>query len=325
MKLFITGAAGYIGGMLVERFAQRDDVEEVICLDKNPITQELKSFPKVLYLRANTADDTWQNIVADRKPDVVIHCAWQIRELYGRPALQHRWNIFGSKNIISFVQSVDSIKKFIFFSTVAVYGAYPENTLQNRFTEESPLREEEYRYGREKREVEEWMARILKDGIKGRNIQTIIVRPASVVGPQYLKRKRGINLQSWLRSSFPFFPIGSLQWCRQFVHEDDLCRNISVLLKSDNGSSYAVYNISSQDYIDAFGMAAILKKRAFVISPRAICLLFFILRHISLASIPTSPGGWKFYTYPIVVDGQKLERDFNYKYTFTSSETFGLV
>lgn len=43
MRILITGAAGYIGGMLAERFAQREDVEEVICLDKNPITQGLHS------------------------------------------------------------------------------------------------------------------------------------------------------------------------------------------------------------------------------------------------------------------------------------------
>ncbi|MEK7123087.1 MAG: NAD-dependent epimerase/dehydratase family protein, partial [Patescibacteria group bacterium] len=127
MKLLITGAAGYIGGMLVERFAAREDVDEIICLDRKPINKELRALSKVLYIHANTADDTWQEVCRERAPDVVIHCAWQIRELYGRPALQRRWNIHGSQNIISFAQSVDSVKKFIFLSTVAVYGAYPDN------------------------------------------------------------------------------------------------------------------------------------------------------------------------------------------------------
>ncbi|NIP28200.1 MAG: hypothetical protein GWN55_11700, partial [Phycisphaerae bacterium] len=60
------------------------------------------TFPKVTYIQANMADDGWQALVAQHKPDTVIHTAWQIRAMYGKSKEQWRWNVVGSDKVFDF-------------------------------------------------------------------------------------------------------------------------------------------------------------------------------------------------------------------------------
>ena len=112
--VFITGAAGYVGAMLVERFAARPDVEKVIGLDKEPMPDSFKSISKLTYIHANTAD-AWEGEIGKYAPDIIVHTAWQIREIYGDHALTWKWNIDGSDNVFDFAFSnayVDRLNVF---------------------------------------------------------------------------------------------------------------------------------------------------------------------------------------------------------------------
>src|SRR3989344_7625049 len=167
MKIFITGSSGYIGGILVDRFLEDKAVEKIVALDMKPppgktlgvfgdSTPSVEEGGKVSFLTRNLADPGWEEkVLAGGAPDVVIHCAWQIRELYGQKELQWKWNIGGSDRVFDFVFSNPSVKKLIYFSTVASYGAYPENTDLHRFAEQEPFRKSDYLYAEEKRIAEE--------------------------------------------------------------------------------------------------------------------------------------------------------------------------
>ena len=80
--ILITGAAGYVGAMLVEKFARRADVESIVGIDKEPMPDNFHNEPKLIYLHMNTVDE-WEKQARAQRPDIVIHTAWQIRELYG--------------------------------------------------------------------------------------------------------------------------------------------------------------------------------------------------------------------------------------------------
>jgi nucleoside-diphosphate-sugar epimerase len=148
--ILITGAAGYVGMMLVEKFAARDDVEMIIGLDKEPMPESFEGMEKLTYFEMNTAD-AWEELVKDLAPDIIIHTAWQIREIYGNHALTWAWNIDGSDTVFDYAFSHPNVKRLIHFSTVASYGAYPKNEIEQRFTEKDPFRVMDYLYAEEKR------------------------------------------------------------------------------------------------------------------------------------------------------------------------------
>ena len=121
--VLITGAAGYVGTMLVRRFAAREDVERVIGIDKEPVPDLIKDDAKTVYLQTNLADEGWEEKVAAYAPDIIVHTAWQIREIYGNRPLSWKWNIEGSERVFRFAYGTASVKRLVHFSTVASVGS----------------------------------------------------------------------------------------------------------------------------------------------------------------------------------------------------------
>ena len=338
-KILITGASGYVGAMLLDVFSLREDVETIIGLDKEPLPDFLKENPnknKIIFIQANSSDDTWQAKVRIFSPDIVINCAWQIREMFGQKNLQWKWNIGGSDNVFDFAFSNNSVKKLIHFSTVASYSAYPTNTLEHRFTEEEPLRKSDYLYAEEKRISEEHLESKFKEA--KRDIKVAIVRPVSLTGPRgrYMKVKFGLQsaLSGQLRENLLHRTISKLvsfvpvtpKWLRQFIHEDDVVDIVSLLAFSDLKKSFDVFNLCPPgDLVLGKDMAKAVNKKSVVVYPWMVRIVFFLFWHISRGRVPTSKGGWKSYSYPIAVDGSKITKVYNYTYKYQSLEAFSKI
>lgn len=334
--LLITGAAGYVGAMLIDIFSRRDDVARIIGLDKEPIPDLIKDAPKLTYIQANTADLSWKRATAEARPDIVIHTAWQIREMYGRRRLQWQWNVDGSGNVFDFAFSIPSVKKLIYFSTVASYGAYPSNTVEHRFTEAEGFRKTDYLYAEEKRIVEEHLrSKYEVARARGSSVEVAIIRPAAITGPRgrYMRIRFGLQaaLSGQLKESFihriislmvSFVPV-TAKWCRQFIHEDDIADIVALFAFSALKSGYDVFNACPPGpVVTGADMAEAVGKRSVRISPWLIRIAFFFTWNLSLGRVPTSKGGWKSYSYPIAVDGSKLTNLYGFQYRWQSKEAF---
>jgi hypothetical protein len=115
------------------------------------------------------------------------------------------------------------------------------------------------------------------------------------------------------------FMPGTRGWARQFVYEEDIVNAIITMCftKSINQlGGIQKYNLCPTGaYIDAAEMAQLLNKKVIYFHPQLVRVLCFFAWHGTLGKIPTSPGVWKAYAYPIVVDGSKITRDFpDFKY-----------
>jgi len=337
--VFITGAAGYVGTMLTEQFAARADVARVIALDKEPRPETFVGNDKVVWITANTADrDSWYDAVAALAPDIVIHTAWQIRELYGKQHVEWRWNVDGSRAVFECAYGVPSVTRLVYFSTAAVYGAFPENTIEHRFQEDEPMREEEYSYAREKIAAEEALREIdayARERGEHRPIVSV-VRPAAITGPRGRFARIRFGLQSALAGKLSgsiFYKIISLMvsyvpatpwWVRQFIHEDDVA-DIVALLAFDERVSHEleVFNIAPPgEPVLAPQMAAAVGKGVLPVQPWMVRLAFFVFWHLSRGKIPNGRGVWRFYSYPIVLDGTKLADRYGYAYRCGPREAF---
>lgn len=337
--ILITGAAGYVGAMLVEQFAKRPDVERIIGIDKEPMPDNFHNESKLVYLHLNTVDE-WEEKARAYHPTIVIHTAWQIREMYGAQATQWHWNIDGSDKVFEFALKESSVGRLIYFSTVASYGSYPSNSLEHRYTENEPFRKVDYLYAEEKRIAEEHLEEKYEKSDK--HTAVAVIRPAAITGPRGRFMRIRFGLQSSLSGALKgqgsfLYDLISLwvswvpvtpKWLRQYIHEDDVVNIVGRLafgLPAQAGkvSGYEVFNICPPGPV-VLGpdMAKAVGKRMLPIYPWMVRLAFFWVWHLTRGRIPTSPGSWKGYSYPIAVDGSKVTRMLGYAYHYSGPDAF---
>ena len=331
--VLVTGAAGYVGGMLVRKFAARDDVAKVIGLDKEPLPDFIKDVPNLVYLEKNTADE-WEDEVTKHAPDIVIHAAWQIREIYGDRATSWRWNIDGSDRVFEYALSRPAVSRLVYFSTVASYGSFSDNEMDHFFKEDEPFRKSEYLYAEEKRVAEEHLLERY-DKRANRNLQVSIVRPAAITGPRgrFMRIRFGLQstLSGQMRGAFIYKIIGAMvsfvpvtpKWLRQFIHEDDVVGIVERLAFGEAVPGYEVFNICPPgSVVLGKDMAKAVGKMTMPVAPWMVRTAFYIFWHLSRGKVPTGPGAWRGYSYPIAVDGGKVTRLLGYTYRSNGYDAF---
>jgi len=318
----ITGAAGYIGTLLVEHYVSRTDTV-VVAIDTVPCPSAFVALgERVVYIQKNTRD-TWEDMVKPYAPHTVIHAAWHIREAYGKDerARQRADNIEGSKKVFSFAcKEGSSVETLIFFSTAAVYSARRDNSEAHYFTEEEGPRHDTYSYASEKREAEMALRTLWSESDK--RPACVVVRPVAVTGPCMRAMRTRFGLQSVLHGTLAggfvhrvvllltyFFPAPR-RWARQFIHEDDVVGAVEAIVQQAPRGAHTVYNLTPypDEYVDRDAMARVLGKRVLPVTPLMVRLAFFVAWHITRGAIPTARGVWRFYSYPLLLSGKKLSR-----------------
>lgn len=333
--ILITGAAGYVGAMLVKKFAERDDVARIIGIDKEPRPEFLDDIEKLEYRQINTAD-AWEKEVDEFQPDTVIHTAWQIREIYGNRELSWKWNIDGSDKVFDYAFEQPNVKRLIHFSTVASYGAFPTNSVDHFFTEDEPFRETDYLYAEEKRITESHLRQKYELHHEERpDLSVAIVRPAAITGPRgrFMRIRFGLQaaLSGQLKENFVYRLVSAMTsfvpitpgWLRQFIHEDDVVGIVERLTFGEPAGDYEIFNICPPGpVVRGADMARAVGKRTITVAPWMVRIPFFILWHLTRGKIPTARGSWKGYSYPIAVDGSKVTNALGYSYQYQGYDAF---
>ena len=182
MKILVTGGAGYIGSVLVNKLIEQGHEVNVIDDLSNGFRENIDKRAK--FTEGSILDKGNLNQALEGV-EVVYHLAAKIRVEEGeaKPELYKKVNIEGTLDLIK--ACVDKkIDKFIFASTAAVYGD-PEEFPVNENSKTNPVNV----YGATKLEIDKY----LEANAKNMGISTICFRFFNIGGA--LKTKEG----SWLK------------------------------------------------------------------------------------------------------------------------------
>ena len=103
--------------------------------------------------------------------------------------------------------------------------------------------------------------------------------------------------------------------------EDDVNDIVQHFTFNDAPSTYEVYNITPvSEAVYAKDMAQAVHKRILPIQPWMARIAFWFFWHLTRGKIPTCPGSWRFYSYPVLMSGEKLATE--YRCNFSSQDAF---
>ncbi len=153
MRILVTGGAGYVGSVSVERLLAAG--HEVTALDDVSTGHAASVVPGAHFVQDSFCDrDEVATLLRDNGIDAVLHCAAKslVGESMREPALYYRHNVAGGVALLDAMRDAN-VDRIVFSSTAAVYGV-PEST---PIPEGAPLRPINP-YGETKRTFEGAMA-----------------------------------------------------------------------------------------------------------------------------------------------------------------------
>jgi nucleoside-diphosphate-sugar epimerase len=172
MKVLVTGAAGFLGGHLIEMLVERGYQVRALVLPEESVAH-LQSLPSVEVVRGDLTDgESLRRAV--RGVRRVYHVAaktgpWGAEEDY------RKVNVLGLAELVG-VSVEAGVERFVHTSSITVYG----HRLQGVVTEDHPFHAEDNPYSRSKIAGEQLLAKLVRE----RGAPVIIVRPGWIYGPR---------------------------------------------------------------------------------------------------------------------------------------------
>ena len=150
MKVLVTGGAGYIGSVLVDRLISEGHQVNVIDDLSNGFTDNVHK--EAVFIEGSILDNNALS-KALNGVEAVLHLAAKIRVEEGEsnPELYKKVNVDGTLNLLKLCKE-KGIKKFVFASTAAVYGN-PEDFPVTEKSIEAPVNV----YGKTKLEIDNYL------------------------------------------------------------------------------------------------------------------------------------------------------------------------
>lgn len=125
-SVVVTGAAGFIGGYVVEEFLEQGwSVCALVHRNRSARLAELAAEGRVTLVTGDAADATLGErallpALGGRRPDAVVHCAGRASDV-GRRSAFRRANLGSVRSLVAFCSEAE-VPCFTFVSTTDVYG-----------------------------------------------------------------------------------------------------------------------------------------------------------------------------------------------------------
>jgi len=228
MKVFITGASGFVGSNLVDRLNQDGIVP--FCLMRKTSSAANLSGAKYQAVEGDLSDpEKLKALMQDT--DVIFHVAGAVTALNKEGF--YRANVLGTKNLLEASRSAKKLKRFVLVSSLAAAGPSSPDQPKSESDIPAPVSD----YGWSKLEGEK-----VALGFK-EELPLTVVRPPAVYGP----RDRGILtfFQIVNKGLLPELGWNSTQIRKySFIHVEDLVEGIYLAGKKIEFPSGEIFFLS---------------------------------------------------------------------------------
>lgn len=244
-KILITGASGFIGSFIVEEALRRD--MEVWAAVRKTTSRRYLTDKRIHFIELDfgSLDDLKQKLGAHTF-DYVVHAAGVTKCL--DKADFRRMNTEGTKNLVdALLQLQMPIKRFVFLSSLSVYGAIHEQQPYQDIKETDCPRPNTA-YGKSKLDAERYLDSI------GNDFPYIILRPTGVYGP----REKDYFLMAESIKKHVDFAVGFSRQDITFVYVLDVVQ--AVFLALDRGMSGRKYFLTDGEVYQSAEFSNLLKK-----------------------------------------------------------------
>ena len=319
-KIFVTGAAGFIGSNLCNALLKKEDIKLIVGIDnmndyydvnlKEYRLKELVSYNNFKFVKGSIADKALiDNIFNEYKPDIVVNLAAQagVRYSITNPDAYIESNMLGFYNILeacrhSYDNGAKGVEHLVYASSSSVYGTNKKIPYSTQDKVDNPVS----LYAATKKSNELFAHAYSKLY----NIPSTGLRFFTVYGPAGRPDMAYFGFTNKLLKgeTIQIFNYGNCK--RDFTYIDDIVTGVVNVMKktpdpNENGVRYKVYNIGNNQPENLLDFVDILQQE--LVNAEVLPKDYDFEAHKEL--VPMQPGDVEI-TY---ADVDELVNDFGFK------------
>ena len=310
-RVLVTGAAGYLGGALVEALAPRladGRLAALVATDVREVAVERRR-PGVEYAVIDVRDAALAGTLRDHAIDIVVHLAAIVTPgPASNRALEYSVDVDGTRNVLECCLAA-GVRRIVVTSSGAAYGYHADNP--EWIDEDWPLRgNEAFAYSHHKRLVEEMLERWR---VEHPELAQLVLRVGTILGEHtrnqitaLFDKQRLIAIRG---SASPFV----------FIWDRDVVGAIEHGLACGRDG---IYNVAGDGALSIHEIARRLGKRCIELPPSLLRAALAVLHPLGLSRY--GPEQVDFLRYRPVLSNRRLKEDFGYVPRLTSAEVFEL-
>lgn len=290
--VLITGIVGGLAQLVAQSL--RAEGHKVVGVDYRRMPMRNRLPDGVTVYRANYNKTRIEVPFRSHRPTVVLHLG-RVGNLKEGAGKRFDLNVVGSQKITAMCLKY-GVRRLIVLSTFHIYGADPLN--HTPIYEDDPLRA-----GSGFPEIADAIQldnQAVQDMYRHPQLQTVVLRPCNVIGPNIQNAMSRLLRSSWLPVMMGFNPMV------QFVHERDLTR---AILAAAWNTPIGVFNVAGQGAMPWATAVKLAGARA-IPAPSSVARAYLRTTGLFTATLPAYLVN--FITHPCVISDDALRRTFDW-------------
>jgi UDP-glucose 4-epimerase len=310
-RVFVTGGAGYLGGLLVASLAPRSQAGEFECVVASDVRDVPgdKRLSGVEYVVHDVRVPGLDTVLAARRIDTVVHLAAIVTPgARSNRALEYAVDVLGTRNVLEACVAA-GVRQLVVSSSGAAYGYHADNP--DWLTEGDPVRgNEAFAYSHHKRLVEEMLAQYRHDHP---SLRQVVLRVGTILGE---------TTRNQITALFDKPRLLAVRGARSpfvFVWDRDVTGAIEHAIRTN---AAGIYNVAGDGALGIEEIAARLGKRCLHLPAGLLRVALAVLHALRLTQY--GPEQVDFLRYRPVLSNRRLKERLGYVPRMTSAEVFEL-